>query len=546
MDEHYQLEMQQLDKDGAAVQVYPVNTAEDVIVGTLEAGTLTLPGSSDTETADVTLANIKKYLSNLSNLASAERKVSTATNSTSDTDVASASAVASVKNDVDGKAPTSHAATTTTYGGATSANYGHVKLVDTYEVGDGEEAAGADDSVAVSQKALAALFTALNEAKAPNDHSSEDTTYGIATQTKFGHVKISDEYQAALEHGKAEDGVAVSQYALHAVYDEILNTTSGNTETAVSGRAPTNHASETTTYGAASATQYGHVKLADNYTVGDDESAGSAADAVGASQKAVADAYAALDSAKADKSHASSDTTYGAGTSSNYGHVKLSDTYDSTNGSGADSSVAASQKAVTDAYSALNTAKADKSHASADTTYGAGSDTNYGHVKVSDTYTSQVGAAADGLTASQKALYDAYTSLSTADSTHADTKATASTFAHVKLTDEYSVAEGSTAGAAADGVGASQKALADAYAALAKSISDLTDTVSTLSGTVETNTSNISTNATNISNLTDTVNTNAPTIETEDNEVTLRTCLFEFTDDEDTTDTQSDDEGDVG
>lgn len=55
------------------------------------------------------------------------------------------------------------------------------------------------------------------------------------------------------------------------------------------------------------------------------------------------------------KTHASSATTYGIGTTSNYGHVKLSDTFNSAvaNGS-AVNGMAASQQAVAGAYTQLN------------------------------------------------------------------------------------------------------------------------------------------------------------------------------------------------
>lgn len=55
--------------------------------------------------------------------------------------------------------------------------------------------------------------------------------------------------------------------------------------------------------------------------------------------------------------------------------------------------------------------KAPKSHASADSTYGKGSPTTFGHLKISDNYTSSAGAAAGGVAASSKALADAYKSL---------------------------------------------------------------------------------------------------------------------------------------
>jgi hypothetical protein len=51
---------------------------------------------------------------------------------------------------------------------------------------------------------------------------------------------------------------------------------------------------------------------------------------------------------------------------------------------------------------------APKNHAANDTTYGGGDTTNYGHVRLSDVYNSQIGTAAQSIGASQKAVYDAY------------------------------------------------------------------------------------------------------------------------------------------
>ena len=56
---------------------------------------------------------------------------------------------------------------------------------------------------------------------------------------------------------------------------------------------------------------------------------------------------------KAPIEHSNSDTSYGAGSSLKYGHVKLSDSYKTSDGT-ADSSVAASSKAVADAYNEIN------------------------------------------------------------------------------------------------------------------------------------------------------------------------------------------------
>lgn len=65
----------------------------------------------------------------------------------------------------------------------------------------------------------------------------------------------------------------------------------GNTSYGITAT-PTAHASTATTYGAASASKYGHVKLSDNYT----SSAGTAASGIGASSAAVYNAYNTLNS----------------------------------------------------------------------------------------------------------------------------------------------------------------------------------------------------------------------------------------------------------
>lgn len=68
---------------------------------------------------------------------------------------------------------------------------------------------------------------------------------------------------------------------------------------------------------------------------------------------------------KAPTAHASAATTYGIGTSANYGHVKLSAATNST--SGADSGIAASPSAVKAAYDlAASKAAASHKHAPAD------------------------------------------------------------------------------------------------------------------------------------------------------------------------------------
>lgn len=74
-------------------------------------------------------------------------------------------------------------------------------------------------------------------------------------------------------------------------YTNNKTTTDASIEALQNGKAPTNHASEDTTYGAGTVSTYGHVKLSDSYNT---ETPKSANEGVGASQKALALAYEAL------------------------------------------------------------------------------------------------------------------------------------------------------------------------------------------------------------------------------------------------------------
>ena len=63
-------------------------------------------------------------------------------------------------------------------------------------------------------------------------------------------------------------------------------------------------------------------------------------------------------------------------------------------------------QAIDGMVTTMGNTKAPTNHASANNTYGLGSSSNYGHVKISDTYSSEV--SGDGIAASQKALHDVY------------------------------------------------------------------------------------------------------------------------------------------
>ena len=66
--------------------------------------------------------------------------------------------------------------------------------------------------------------------------------------------------------------------------------------------------------------------------------------------------------------------------------------------------------------SGVDNSKAPTSHVSSNTTYGVGNADCYGHLKISDEYTCCVGSAADGVAASQLAVYCVYEAISAAAS----------------------------------------------------------------------------------------------------------------------------------
>lgn len=110
---------------------------------------------------------------------------------------------------------------------------------------------------------------------------------------------------------------------------------SGGIEKYASSNGSTNW-TKITTFHATSA-RFGSVELSDSYTA-----TGSAAAGLAPSQKALKDGLAT----RAAVNHASSATTYGIGTASYYGHVKLSNNYAATGA--AASGLAPSQKALSD------------------------------------------------------------------------------------------------------------------------------------------------------------------------------------------------------
>lgn len=98
-------------------------------------------------------------------------------------------------------------------------------------------------------------------------------------------------------------------------------------------------------------------------------------------------------------------------TASVLGHVKLSSSTSVTDSTGLALPATEKNADINGTLANQISKKAPTSHASTGTTYGIGNASNYGHVKLSDVYTSLVGAAANAIGASQSALYNAYKTL---------------------------------------------------------------------------------------------------------------------------------------
>lgn len=131
-----------------------------------------------------------------------------------------------------------------------------------------QEVRAFDERITNAQSAADAAQTEA-ESKAPVPHASPDTTYGIGDSDNYGHVKLTD---TPSESG-ASAGVAASPAMVNAVKETIDNEVTTKLEelqenvnsvsNSVDTKAPINHASTEATYGLGTETNYGHVKVTD-------------------------------------------------------------------------------------------------------------------------------------------------------------------------------------------------------------------------------------------------------------------------------------------
>lgn len=129
-----------------------------------------------------------------------------------------------------------------------------------------------------------------------------NVTMGVADNPSLRFGVGSNADPSVNPHIELRRAGGSGSYGLSLMYYNSEGSTQGNSVQLVSPQgdvlptlAPKNHAgSSAATYGAGTASNFGHVKLNDSYT----SSGGAAANSVGASSKALVDAYAALNSSK--------------------------------------------------------------------------------------------------------------------------------------------------------------------------------------------------------------------------------------------------------
>ena len=151
------------------------------------------------------------------------------------------------------KTPIAHASSSSIYGVGTNAVFGHVKVTagNGLSISNGTIAMAAGSTSAAgavqlndtlsstsTAQALNDSITSINNAKAPNNHASTSTTYGVATTSAYGHVKVTTGNGLALSSGTLSMAAA-STSAVGAVQlnNTLTSTSTGQALTAAQGKA---------------------------------------------------------------------------------------------------------------------------------------------------------------------------------------------------------------------------------------------------------------------------------------------------------------------
>ncbi|MBA4688709.1 MAG: hypothetical protein H2184_16330 [Candidatus Galacturonibacter soehngenii] len=165
---------------------------------------------------------------------------------------------------------------------ATGSTLGHIKIGTGIQMNSGTASVKLTDSVSTNDSTTALSAKAgkvINDSKAPTNHASTATTYGIGSDKNFGHIKLSDTYASHV--GGVASAIGASQAALYNAYAGL--------NSGLNGKAPTNHASGGTGYGIGTSSAFGHVALSDNYALTSNAASGHAP-----SNYALANAYNTL------------------------------------------------------------------------------------------------------------------------------------------------------------------------------------------------------------------------------------------------------------
>lgn len=308
-------------------------------------------------------------------------------------------------------------------------------------------------------------------------HADTTTKYGAGSIDKYGHVKVTNTYNTQVNK-KDDVGVAASGYGLQASYKELkdyindnLGVTSFNGQTGDItftaedlGTVPTDHSAISRKYGGGTNDKYGHVMLTDDYV-----NISTSAERDGANASKGASGYA-LQKA----------------------YQELKQEIKEIGGQGV-SSVNDKTGAVKITYNDVNAAPIK--HNETTTIYGGGTDTHYGHVKVSDAY---AGTAADSTRAENSIVPSLYAMQkvnqkldnTTVNITALANRTTVLETKALTATDEYDVENPDKATSGADAnIAASGYAVQQTYKetkANAKELSNLSKQVSTLQGIVDT------------------------------------------------------------
>ncbi len=372
--------------------VMPVTEKEQSLVSASDC-TITL-GSDNAKISDqrgmvtgrefkAAAANTRKAISNTASIANSAKSAANSAQATAESAGGIAESAKTIAKDAKAAAAEAAGLADTAQKAAQAAKASATEAESTATSAIEKSASAASDAQDALTAAHAAQVTAdaamaAAENAPPKNHASTQATYGIGNAASYGHVRLSDATDSTLGE---PSGVAATPTAVRSAYAAALEAKSRADEA--------------------------YARADDAYTCAD--TAGlDASNAQNTAYAAQATADAALAAAEdaPPKNHAVSvSTTYGAGTTANYGHVRLSDSTSSTSAA-ASGGTAATPAAVKAAYDHAD-GKAPKAHASTATTYGAGSATNYGHVKLSDSILSTSGMTG-GTAATPSAVKKAY------------------------------------------------------------------------------------------------------------------------------------------